>query len=48
VYSYANFGRGIIDYLVSEGVKGIVLAGVGGGNTTDEALAGLHVAATKV
>jgi L-asparaginase len=48
VYSYANFGRGIIDYLVSEGVKGIVLAGVGDGNTTDEALAGLRVAATKV
>jgi L-asparaginase/Glu-tRNA(Gln) amidotransferase subunit D len=33
---HANFGRGIIDYLVSEGVKGIVLAGVGDGNTTDE------------
>jgi L-asparaginase len=41
VYSYANVGRGMIDFLVSEGVKGIVLAGVGDGNTTDKALAGL-------
>ena len=48
VYSYANFGQGIIDYFVSEGVKGIVLTGVEDGNTTDEALTGLHVAATKL
>src|SRR5205085_3256815 len=41
VYSYANLGRDTIDYLVARGVKGIVLAGVGGGNTTDEALAAL-------
>lgn len=47
VYSYANFGRDMIDYLVSQGVKGIVLAGVGDGNTTDEALAGLQDAAKK-
>lgn len=45
VYSYANFGRGTIDYLVSQGVKGIILAGVGDGNTTDAALAGLKDAA---
>jgi len=35
VYSYANFGRDTIDFLVSKGVKGIVLAGVGDGNSTD-------------
>jgi L-asparaginase len=42
VYSYANLGRDMIDFLVRQGVKGIVLAGVGDGNTTDEALAGLR------
>lgn len=47
MYSYANFGRETIDYLVSQGVQGIVLAGVGDGNTTDEALAGLRDAAKK-
>ncbi len=33
VYSYANLGRDSIDFLVGKGVKGIVLAGVGDGNT---------------
>jgi len=47
VYSYANFGRDTIDFLVSKGVKGIVLAGVGDGNTTDAAMAGLADAAKK-
>ena len=47
VYSYANFGRDTIDFLVSQGVKGIVLAGVGDGNTTDTAMAGLTDAAKK-
>lgn len=47
VYSYANFGRETIDYLVSQGVQGLVLAGVGDGNTTDDALAGLRDAAKK-
>jgi len=42
IYSYANLGRDVIDYLVSAGVKGIVLAGCGEGNTTDEAIAGLQ------
>jgi L-asparaginase len=42
VYSYANLGRDVIDYLVRAGAKGIVLAGMGEGNTTDEALAGLR------
>lgn len=41
VYSYANFGRDMIDFLVQQGVKAIVLAGVGDGNTTNEALDGL-------
>jgi L-asparaginase len=47
VYSYVNFGRDMIDYLVDTGVKGIVLAGVGDGNTTDEALLGLRDAARQ-
>ncbi len=47
VYSYANFGRDMIDFLVSKGVKGIVLAGVGDGNSTDEAIAALADAAKK-
>jgi L-asparaginase len=47
VYSYANFGGDIIDALVEKGAKGIVLAGVGDGNTTDAALASLEKAAAK-
>jgi L-asparaginase len=47
VYSYANFGRDTIDYLVEKGVKGIVLAGVGDGNSTDAAIAALADAAKK-
>jgi L-asparaginase len=47
VYSYANFGRDTIDFLVSKGVKGIVLAGVGDGNSTDDAIAALAEAAKK-
>ena len=47
VYSYANFGREMIDFLVQSGVKGIVLAGVGDGNSTDAAMAGLADAAKK-
>ena len=47
VYSYANFGRDTIDFLVSKGVKGIVLAGVGDGNSTDTAIAALAEAARK-
>jgi L-asparaginase len=47
VYSYANLGREMIDYLAKNGVKGIVLAGVGDGNTTDAAIAGLQDAAKK-
>jgi L-asparaginase len=47
VYSYANFGGQFIEALVEKGVKGIVLAGVGDGNTTDAALAALEQAAKK-
>jgi L-asparaginase len=47
VYSYANFGGEMIDALVERKVKGIVLAGVGDGNTTDAALAALERAAKK-
>jgi L-asparaginase len=47
VYSYANLGRDDIDFLVSKGVKGIVLAGVGDGNSTDTAIAALADAAKK-
>lgn len=47
VYSYANFGRDVIDFLVKQGVKGIILAGVGDGNSTDDALAALTEAAKK-
>jgi L-asparaginase len=45
IYSYANFGGEIIDDAVKRGAKGIVLAGVGDGNTTDAALAALKRAA---
>src|SRR5262249_51180482 len=45
VYSYANLGGDIIDAMVDKGAKGIVLAGVGDGNTTDAALASLEKAA---
>lgn len=47
VYSHANLGGEIIDAMVAQGVKGIVLAGVGDGNTTDAALAALANAAKK-
>jgi L-asparaginase len=47
VYSYANLGGDMIDALVEKGVKGIVLAGVGDGNSTDAALAALEKAARK-
>ena len=45
VYSYANFGGDTIDDIVKRGAKGIILAGVGDGNTTDAALAALQRAA---
>jgi L-asparaginase len=47
VYSYASMGGLVIDAMAEKGVKGIVLAGVGDGNTTDAALASLEQAAKK-
>ena len=47
IYSYVNIGGLAIDAVVEKGVKGIVLAGVGDGNTTDAALAALERAAKK-
>ena len=47
VYSYANLGGELIDALAGQGVKGIVLAGVGDGNSTDAAIAALEQAAKK-
>lgn len=44
-YSYANFTGDTINDMVKRGAKGIVLAGVGDGNTTDAALAALKAAA---
>jgi L-asparaginase len=42
VYAYANMGRDFIDLAVRNGVKGIVVAGVGDGNMTSVALDGLE------
>ena len=47
IYSSANFGPDVVDFLVKQGVKGIVLAGVGDGNSTDAAIAALSAAAKK-
>jgi L-asparaginase len=47
IYSYANLGGDAIDALVQKGVKGIVLAGVGDGNSTDSVIAALEQAAKK-
>jgi len=47
VYAYANVGRDFIDACVSAGCKGIVLAGVGDGNATQTAVAGLRDAIKK-
>jgi L-asparaginase len=42
VYAYANMGRDLIDSAVKNGAKGIVVAGVGDGNMTKTAIAGLQ------
>jgi L-asparaginase len=47
VYGYAGMGRDLIDAAVAAGAKGLVVAGVGDGNFTNEALAGLRDAHTK-
>ncbi len=47
IYSYANLNPDIVDFLVKQGCKGIVLAGVGDGNSMDSVIAALSVAAKK-
>ena len=47
IYSYANLGPDVVDFLVKQGCKGIVLAGVGDGNSTDAVIAALSQAAKK-
>jgi L-asparaginase len=47
IYSYANLGPDVVDFMVKQGVKGIVLAGVGDGNSTDAVIAALSEAAKK-
>lgn len=47
VYAHANSGRETVDFLVRQGVQGIVLAGVGDGNATEPLIAGLAEAARK-
>jgi L-asparaginase len=47
VYSHADLGGETVDFLVSKGVKGLVLAGVGDGNSTDAVVAALERAAKK-
>jgi L-asparaginase len=46
-YAHANVGRDYIDHCVAIGCKGIVLAGVGDGNATQAAVAGLQDAIKK-
>jgi len=47
VYAYADMGRDLIDAAVAAGAKGLVIAGVGNGNFTKEAFAGLRDARKK-
>jgi L-asparaginase len=47
IYSHVDLGGETIDFLVSKGVKGLVLAGVGDGNSTDAVIAALERAAKK-
>lgn len=47
VYAYAGMGRDLIDAAVAAGAKGLVIAGVGDGNFTEDAFAGLRDAHKK-
>jgi L-asparaginase len=47
IYSHANMDAVPIDDAISHGAKGIVLAGVGDGNTSKQALEALEAAARK-
>ncbi len=46
-YAHANMGRDFIDHAAALGVEGIVIAGVGDGNMTETALAGVRDAVRK-
>jgi L-asparaginase len=47
IYGYAGMSRDLIDAAVAAGAKGLVIAGVGDGNFTTEAFAGLRDAHKK-
>ncbi len=47
IYAYAGMGRDLIDAVAQSGAKGLVVAGVGDGNITSEALAGLRDARAR-
>jgi L-asparaginase len=47
IYSHADLGGETVDFLAGKGVKGLVLAGVGDGNSTDAVIAALERAAKK-
>lgn len=47
LYAYAGMGRDLIDAAVAAGAKGLVIAGVGDGNFTVDAFAGLRDAHKK-
>ena len=47
IYAYASMDRDLIDAAVAAGAKGLVVAGVGNGNFTKEALEGLRDARKK-
>jgi L-asparaginase len=47
VYAHANVGKELVEAAVAAGAKGIVLAGVGDGNSTDAVIAALEGAAKK-
>jgi L-asparaginase len=47
LYAHAGMGRDLIDAVVAAGAKGLVIAGVGDGNFTAEAFAGLRDAHRK-
>ena len=47
IYSYENLGPDMVNFLVKQGVKGIVLAGVGDGNSTGAVISALADAAKQ-
>ncbi|OUJ04521.1 asparaginase [Acetobacter cibinongensis] len=47
IYGHSNMDARQIDHAIEDGARGIVLAGIGDGNASDEALAGLDRAVAK-